>query len=71
MEFPFENDSSNRECIKFGIVENETARYITYDGDADIGITITIHAIGEASGIKIYNTETRDKLIIDDSKLML
>ena len=69
-EFPFENDSLTENVMEFGIIENETARYIAYDGDADIGITITIHAIGEASGIKIYNTETRDKLIIDDTKLL-
>lgn len=42
---------------------------VVYNGDAEIGVTITIHAIGEASNITIYNTGTREVMRIDTDKL--
>ena len=38
-----------------GEIKNETEQVVVYNGDAEIGVTITIHAIGEASNITIYN----------------
>ena len=40
-----------------------------YSGDAEIGVTITIHAIGEARNITIYNTGTREVMRIDTDKM--
>ena len=42
---------------------------VAYNGDAEIGVTITIHAIGEVSNITIYNTGTREVMRIDTDKL--
>lgn len=68
-EFPFSNESLTENLLEMGIIENETERVITYDGDAEIGVTITIHAVGEASNITIYNTGTRELMTIDTDKV--
>ena len=68
-EFPFSNESLTEDLIEFGSIENRTEGTIYYDGDAEIGITIQIHAVGEAAGLVIYNTKTREIMRINDDKL--
>lgn len=68
-EFPFSNESLTEDLIEFGSIENRTEGTIYYDGDAEIGITIQIHAVGEAAGLVIYNTRTREIMRINDDKL--
>lgn len=68
-EFPFENNSLTEPLLEFGIIMNQTENVITYRGDSEIGLTISIHAIGEASNITIYNTGTREKMTIDTDRL--
>lgn len=68
-EFPFENNSLDEPLLEFGRTMNQTENVITYYGDSEIGLTITIHAIGEATNITIYNTGTREKLAIETDKL--
>ena len=68
-EFPFSNESLTEDLIEFGSIENRTEGTIYYDGDAEIGVTIQIHAVGEAEGLVIYNTKTREIMRINDDKL--
>lgn len=68
-EFPFENNSLTEPLIEFGSIENKTEQVVTYQGDAKIGVTITIHALGEAGTLTIYNTGTREIMRIDTNKL--
>ena len=68
-EFPFSNESLTEDLIEFGSIENRTEGTVYYDGDAEIGITIQIHAVGEAEGLVIYNTKTREIMRINDDKL--
>ena len=68
-EFPFSNESLTEPLIVFGAIQNKTENVITYRGDSEIGITIQIHAIGEASNITIYNTGTRESMKIDTFRL--
>lgn len=68
-EFPFSNESLTQPLIVFGSIQNKTENVITYRGDAEIGITIQIHAIGKASNITLYNTGTRESMRIDTLKL--
>lgn len=68
-EFPFSNESLTEDLIEFGSIENRTEGTVYYDGDAEIGITIQIHAVGEAAGLVIYNTRTRELMRINDDKL--
>ena len=68
-EFPFSNESLTEDLIEFGSIENRTEGTVYYNGDAEIGITIQIHAVGEAEGLVIYNTKTREIMRINDDKL--
>lgn len=68
-EFPFENNSLTENLIEFGDIRQYTDAVIVYDGDSEIGVTITIHSVGEASNISIYNTGTRQQMVIDTSKI--
>lgn len=68
-EFPFGNESLEEELLLMGTIENKTERVVTYNGDAEVGVTVYIHALGEASNIAIYNVPTREVMRIDTAKL--
>lgn len=68
-EFEFSNESLEENLIEFGSIENETEKTIYYDGDSEVGVTINIHAVGEAGNITIYNTGTREIMKIDAAKI--
>lgn len=55
--------------IEMGSIEVLKERTIFYDGDTETGVIIKIHAIGAAQHITIYNTGTREKMILDTDKL--
>lgn len=68
-EFPFENESLVTNLLEMGEVQNSAEQVITYNGDAEIGVTIIIYAIGDASNVTIYNAGTREVMRIDTNKL--
>lgn len=68
-EFPFSNESLYECLLEMGEIQNQTEKTVVYSGDSEIGITITIHAIGEVKNITIYNTGTRENMRIDTDKL--
>lgn len=68
-EFPFSNESLIEPLLVFGEIQIKTDGVITYQGDSEIGVMIYIHAIGPATNINIYNTETREVMSIDTDKL--
>lgn len=68
-EFPFENESLVTDLLEMGEVQNSVEQVITYNGDAEIGVTIIIYAIGDASNVTIYNAGTREVMRIDTDKL--
>lgn len=65
-EFPFECIDGG---IELGSVNKYTDRVVMYSGDAEVGVTIKIHAIGESTNILIYNSLTRETMKIDTTKL--
>lgn len=68
-EFPFSNESLSDPLLIFGEIQIKTEGVITYHGDSEIGVMIYIHAIGPATNINIYNTETREVMPINTTKL--
>lgn len=64
-EFPFAIEDS----IEFGVINKSMDKAVTYYGDAEVGITLTIHALGEASNVLVYNSSTRETMKIDTAKL--
>ncbi len=69
-EFPFSNESLEEPLLEFGNIVMMTEGTIHYDGDADVGINISIHAIGPVEGLKIYNSGTREIMSISHEKLV-
>lgn len=68
-EFEFSNESVTKPMIEFGRIVQTPMKTIYYDGDAEVGVTINIHAYDEAGSITIYNSTTREKMFIDASKI--
>lgn len=68
-EFPFGNDSFTENLIEFGSIETNTERTIVYNGDSEIGVIISIYALGDVGNIHIYNSVTRESMTIDAAKL--
>lgn len=68
-EFPFSNESLSDPLLIFGEIQIKTEGVIIYQGDSEIGVMIYIHAIGPATNINIYNTETREVMSINTTKL--
>ena len=66
-EFPFSNESLDEPLLVFGEIQIKTEGVIT--GDSEIGVMIYIHAIGPATNINIYNTETREVMRINTDKI--
>ena len=68
-EFPFSNESLTAKLIEMGTIEYSTEKNIYYNGDSEVGVVITIHAIGNAGDITIYNTGTRETMKISAEKI--
>lgn len=68
-EFPFSNDSLTENELQFGDIRLDTRAVLNYQGDVETGILITVHAIGSASGVTLYNTITRESIMIDTDKI--
>ena len=68
-EFPFSNESLDGSLIAVGEILIKNYNNVPYQGDADIGVTMTIHAIGEASNVTIYNIETRETMRINTDRI--
>lgn len=68
-EFPFSNESLAKPLTEFGEIRLDTRTVLQYSGDSDTGVLITIHAYNVASGITIWNNDTREHITIDTSKI--
>ena len=56
--------------VEFGFIKDYPSTVITYDGDDEAGVTITIEAAyGGAEGIRINNTTRNEYIIIDNAKV--
>lgn len=68
-QFPFSNESLADPQLIFGNIMYSTEQTVFYTGDAEVGVKITIHAIGPVGTITIYNTGTREVMKIESEKL--
>lgn len=68
-EFVFSNESLTNKLLIMGEILNQSERTVIYEGDADVGMTITIHALGEVGNITIYNVRTRESMTINNDKI--
>lgn len=68
-EFPFSNESVEDKLIIFGKITNKKENTVYYEGDAETGCIIHLHAIGEVRMIDIYNIKTAEHMGIDTDKI--
>lgn len=68
-EFPFSNESLTEDLLEMSRLYRYHEKVINYKGDAEVGMNIIIHAIGEASNISIYNLDTRETMTINTTKI--
>lgn len=68
-EFPYENASVDSKVTEFGTVNTQTTGSIYYPGDSEVGVTLTIEAIGPAWGVAIYDNTSKQVIKIDDNRL--
>lgn len=71
-EFPFGNESLTDPLLEFSTISNYTDRTITYTGDAEIGMIMSIHAAGAIENIVIYKLypEPVEIIEIDTDRLL-
>jgi len=69
-KFPFSNESLTNNLIIMGDIITIPEKTVYYEGDSEIGITIRIHAIGQATNVSIYNSKTRGVIKINTSILI-
>lgn len=63
-EFEFSNESLTEPLIEFSSYNDGLENSIYYEGDADVGVTITLHCVGNVGDITIYNANTREYMRI-------
>ena len=68
-EFPFSNESLTEPMLEFSVIRDVIDRVVNYKGDHEIGITITIRAIGDAGDITIYNVDTGETMKVFSSSI--
>lgn len=69
-EYPFENEDLHEPTLEFGNIVNKKENTVYYDGDAETGCIIQIHAVGEVTNVTIYNIKTREIMALDSDKLV-
>lgn len=70
-KFPYRNVSTlakPKETI-FGEYIRRRESVITYNGDSETGIVLKIHFTGDATKVKIYNSDTSEYIMLDTDKL--
>lgn len=68
-EFPFSNESLTENLIELGQIQNQTEASIFYEGDAEVGMNIHIHILGEVENISIYSLRTKEVFKINNKRL--
>lgn len=68
-EFPFSNESLNEKLIIISSLESKTRTTITYNGDSEVGMQISIHILGLVKMITMYLINKRQEMKIDTDKL--
>lgn len=69
-EFPFSNESLSEKLITFGDIRVDQRAIIHYNGDADVGVYMTLHAMGYVENVVVYNADTKEQMKIDTNKII-
>ena len=71
-EFPFGNESLTLPLLEFSAINGYIIRTINYTGDAEIGMVMTIHAVGDVENVEIFKLEPEpvESIKIDTDRLL-
>ena len=64
-EFPFSNESLTEKLIIFGEIMTEPQQNVFYEGEAEVGFRMYIHANGPVENITIHNLVSLQSMTID------
>lgn len=67
--FPFSNESANENLIIFSDYQSKKRESVTYNGDFETGVKISMHFLGPVTDITIYHINTGKRLKIDTNKI--
>ena len=68
-EFEFEDIDDYSPTLEFSSIESKRENVISYKGEADSGILMSIYAYGRFTYPTIYNNTTRERFSIDTGKV--
>lgn len=68
-EFPFSNESLSEPLIIMGNILFSNEEIVSYSGDSEVGVIMTIDAIGDVHHLTIYNVITREQMTINTDRL--
>lgn len=68
-EFPFGNESLTQPLLEFSRIMQFSEKNVEYNGDSEIGVTITLHASGTVENILIMNSGTNEVMRLDTGKI--
>ena len=68
-EFPFSNESLEGPLLIMGDILIFAEGTVVYDGDAEVGMVITIDALGPASNITLHKVDTRESMTLNTTRL--
>lgn len=68
-EFPLFNDSPTEPMLELGMVKSKTEENVFNSGDAEVGLSIIMHATGDVSNVTIYNLDTRESMVLNTDKM--
>lgn len=68
-EFPFSNESTTENLLEMGKINFRTENYVYYDGDAEVGVTIFVHAIGDVKNLIIRNDTIGGSMRLDSKRI--
>lgn len=65
----YSNESLTEPLTEFSIISDTASTTIHYDGDAEVGVTVTFHITGTVGDITFYNATNNEYFTIDVSKV--
>lgn len=65
--FPFY--STEEKLISLGNIFTDTINNVYYSGDTETGVVITIHAVGPARNLRIYNIDSHESMTFNDERI--
>lgn len=64
-----ERTKVTKQPMVMGNIFTLTQATIEYNGDSDVGVVFTLHALGTVKNVSLYNIDTRGYMFIDTEKL--